>query len=71
MILVSINGLGYNLVINITVERTGEMIDMHMDEVLPSKSLWKASTLPQYESEGIMVVTKLSKSVDIKLYGYC
>ena len=67
MILESIDGLGYSLVANVTVERTGEMIDMHMDEVLPSKSLWKASTLP-YGCESDAVVTELSKCLDIALW---
>ena len=44
VILESLDGLKHNLVMNITMERIGEMIDIRMEEVLPSKSLWKAST---------------------------
>ena len=45
MILESLDGLGQNLIINITVQRSGEMIDMSIEEPLPSKSLWKVSIL--------------------------
>ena len=34
-----------DLVINITVERNGEMIDMHVEESVPPNSLWRASIL--------------------------
>ena len=45
MILESLDGLQQNLEINVTLERNGEMVDMSIDEPLPSKSLWKASVL--------------------------
>ena len=56
----SLDGLKWNLVINITVERTGEMIDIQMEEVLPSKSLWKTSILA-YGCESDASLTELSK----------
>lgn len=45
MILKSIDGFGQDLVKNITVERDGKMISMSIDDVLPSKLLWKVSIL--------------------------
>jgi hypothetical protein len=45
MILTSIDGFGQDLVKNITVERDGGMISMSIDDVLPSKLLWKVSVL--------------------------
>ena len=60
MTLESLDGLKHNLITNITVERTGEMIDIQMNEVLPSKSLWKASTLA-YGCESNTALTELSK----------
>ena len=48
MILESLDSLGQSLVINITVQRSGEMIHMTIEEVLvlPSKSLWNSTVLP-------------------------
>ena len=47
MILESLESLKDDLVINITVERNGEMINMSLsaEERVPPKSLWKASIL--------------------------
>ena len=45
MILESTDGFGQDLVINITVERNGEMLDMSIGQILPSKSLWRVSVL--------------------------
>ena len=65
MILESLDGLGQNLIINITVQRSGEseMINMTIEEVLPSKSLWNATLLP-YGCEADIVADgiELSKS---------
>lgn len=57
-----LDGHGRSLLINITVERSGEMITMGLIEDLPSKSLWKASVLPYgCEFETDIVPTELSK----------
>ena len=61
MNLESIDGLGQNLAVNITVERNGNNVNMHMEEMLQSKSLWKASILP-YGCDADTIVTELSKS---------
>ena len=59
-----------DLVTNITVERNGEMIDMHVEESVPPNSLWRASILA-YGCESHRIVTnyelsKLEKiSVDL------
>ena len=62
IILESLDGLKDNLVINITVERNGEMIDMLTEETVPPNSLWRASILA-YRCESDRVVTdyELSK----------
>ena len=62
IILESLDGLEDNLVINITVERNGEMIDMLTEETVPPNSLWRASILA-YGCESDRVVTdyELSK----------
>ena len=51
-----------DLVTNITVERNGEMIDMHVEESVPRNSLWRASILA-YGCESHRIVTdyELSK----------
>ena len=62
MILESLDGLGQNWGINITVGRNGEKIDMSIEEVLPSKSLWKASILAYgCESDTVVDDTELSE----------
>ena len=62
MNLESLDGLKDNLVINITVERDGEMIDMQTKETVLPNSLWRASILA-YGCESDRVVTdyELSK----------
>ena len=62
MNLESLDGRNDNLVINITVKRNGEMIDMRTKETVPPNSLWRASILA-YGCEGDGVVTdyELSK----------
>ena len=45
-----------DLVTNITVERNGEMIDMHVEESVPPNSLWRASILA-YGCESHRIVT--------------
>ena len=51
-----------DLVTNITVERNGEMIAMHIEESVPPNSLWRAS-IREYgcESERIVTNYELSK----------
>ena len=62
MILESLDGHNDYLVINITVERNGEMIDMRTEQTVPPNSLWRASILA-YGCESDMVVAdyELSK----------
>ena len=45
-----------DLVFNITVERTEEMINMHVGESVPPNSLWRASILA-YGCESHRIVT--------------
>ena len=62
MTLEPLDGHKDNLVTNITVERNGEMIDMHVDETVPSNSLWRASILAYgYESDVTVANYELSK----------
>ena len=56
MIFGSLDGHNDYLVINITVERNGEMIDMRTEQTVPPNSLWRASILA-YECQSDMVVT--------------
>ena len=62
MNLESLDGRKDNLIINITVERFGEMINMRTEQTVPPNSLWRASILA-YECESDRVVTdyELSK----------
>ena len=64
MNLESLDGHGSDLVVNITVHRSNEMISIVMEDVLPSKFLWNASILA-YGCEGDThaTVTELSKSL--------
>ena len=62
MILESLDDLGQNLEVNITVERNGEMIDMRIEEPLPFRSLWKASALAYgCETDTVVDDTELSE----------
>ena len=60
MILESLDGIGDNRSINISVQRDGEMITMQIGEPLPPKHLWNALILP-YDCEADMHMTELSK----------
>ena len=61
MILDSLDGRE-DLVTNITVERNGEMIAMHVEESVPPNSLWRASILAYgCESDRIVTNYELSK----------
>ena len=46
MILESLDGLGQDFIINITVQRSKEIIHMAIEEALPSRSLWNVTILP-------------------------
>ena len=62
MSLESLDGCKDNLVINITVERNGEMIHMRTEETVPPNSLWRASILAYgCESDGVVTDYELSK----------
>ena len=61
MILESLDGHEENN-INITVERNGEIIEMHVEESVPPNSLWRASILAYgCESDRIVTNYELSK----------
>ena len=62
LILEPLDGLGQDLVVNITIEREGDVVNMTLDEKLPSKSLWNASILAYGCEEG-MEMTELSKII--------
>ena len=62
MIMESLDGLKENLVINITVERNGDMTDMQTEETVPPNSLWRASILAHgCESDRVVTDYELSK----------
>ena len=65
VLLESLDGLGNNLRINITVRRSNEMISLTMEDVLPPKSLWNASILA-YGCETHTAVTELSEVLKLK-----
>ena len=61
-----------DLVTNITVERNGEIIDMHIEESVPPNSLWRTSILAYgCQSDRIVTNYELSKleriSAELKL----
>ena len=61
MILESLDGLGQDFVVNITVQRRGDMIHMTTEEVLPSRSLWNTTILPYgCETDVVVDTTELS-----------
>ena len=64
MVLESLYSLGQNITItNITVERNRERINIHIEERLPTKSLWEASIFPYGCEADIIMVTELSKLI--------
>ena len=60
MMLESLDGIGSNLPVNISVQRDGEMVTMKIGETLPPRRLWTALILP-YDCVIDMQVTELSK----------
>ena len=60
MILGSLDGLVQDFVLNITVQRSREMVRMTTEEVLPSKSLWNATILPYGCGAGVGDTIELS-----------
>ena len=60
MMLESLDGIGSNLRVNISVQRDGEMITMQTGETLPPRRLWTASILP-YDCVVDMQLTELSE----------
>ena len=61
----SLDGLGKNFRVNITVRRNNEMICLIMENTLPTKSLWNAS-ISAYGCETHTAVTELSKTFELK-----
>ena len=60
MMLESLDGIGGNLQVNISVQRDGETITMLTGDPLLPKHLWNALILP-YNCEAGMHMTELSK----------
>ena len=60
MILESLDGIGSNLRVDISVQRDGEMVTMQTGEPLPPRRLWTALILP-YDCVIDMQVTELSE----------
>ena len=51
-----------NLMINISVERSGEMVNMSVDGEIPTKTLWNASLLPYgCQSDTVVKGVELSR----------
>ena len=63
MTLESLDGIGSNLRVNISVQRDREMITMQTGESLPPRRLWTALILP-YDCVVDMQVTELSELND-------
>ena len=54
--------IDHNLMINISVQRSGELVNMSVDGEIPSKTLWNASLLAYgCESDTVMKDVELSK----------
>ena len=67
MTLASLDGRE-DLVTNITVERNGKVIVMHVEESVPPNTLWRASILAYgCESDRIVTSYELSKLERIQL----
>ena len=60
MVLESLDGIGSNLQVNISMQRDGETVTMHTGEPLPPRHLWTALILP-YDCVVNMQVTELSE----------
>ena len=64
MMLESLDGIGGNLQIIISVQRDEEMITLQIGEPLPLKCLWNALILP-YDCEADMETIELSKLIHL------
>ena len=54
--------IDHNLMINISVQRSGELVNMSVDGEIPSETLWNASLLAYgCESDTVMKNVELSK----------
>ena len=60
MVLESLDGIGSNLQVNISVQRDREMVTMQIGKPLPPRRLWTALILP-YDCVVDMQVTELSE----------
>ena len=60
MVLESLDGIGSNLQVNISVQRDREMVTMQTEKPLPPRRLWTALILP-YNCVVDMQVTELSE----------
>ena len=61
MNLVSLDDLGQDFIINIMVQRNGQMTHMAIEGALPSRSLWNVTILP-YGCEADTVVNNIELS---------
>ena len=58
--------IDYNLMINISVQRSGELVNMSVDKEITPKSLWNASLLAYgCESDTVMKDVELSKYTSV------
>jgi hypothetical protein len=64
MMLESLDGIGSNMLVNISVQRDEETVTMQIGEQLPSRRLWSALILP-YNCEADKQVAELSKSNEL------
>jgi hypothetical protein len=64
MMLESLDGIGSNMLVNISVQRDGEIVTMQIGERLPPRRLWSTLILP-YNCEADMQVAELSKFNDL------
>lgn len=62
MTLESIDGTELDLMRTITVERNGDVITMSIDEILPSKFLWRVFILP-YGCEANIAGSEISRLI--------
>ena len=60
-----------NLMINISVERSGEMVNMSVDGKIPTKTLWNASLLAYgCQSDTVVKGVELSEFVCFEIQAY-
>ena len=64
MVLKSLDGTQSDSTVNINVQREGESVELHLEELLPSKTLWNVSVLAHNcEADTVLEGFELSKVI--------